>query len=47
LASAIRQLARDEPARRHMGQAAERLISNWTLGNEARNIVSAWHEIAR
>lgn len=47
LASAIRQLARDEPARRHMGQTAERLISNWTLGNEARNIVSAWHEIAR
>jgi glycosyltransferase involved in cell wall biosynthesis len=47
LASAIRQLAGDEPARRHMGQAAERLISNWTLGNEARNIVSAWHEIAR
>jgi glycosyltransferase involved in cell wall biosynthesis len=47
LASAIRQLARDKPARRQMGQAAERLISNWTLGNEARNIVSAWHEIAR
>jgi glycosyltransferase involved in cell wall biosynthesis len=47
LASAIRQLARDEPTRRQMGQAAERLISNWTLGNEARNIVSAWHEIAR
>lgn len=47
LASAIRQLARDEPARRHMGQAAERLISKWTLGNEARNIASAWHEIAR
>jgi glycosyltransferase involved in cell wall biosynthesis len=47
LASAIRQLARDEPARRHMGQAAERLISNWTLGNEVRNIVSAWHEIAQ
>jgi glycosyltransferase involved in cell wall biosynthesis len=47
LVSAIRQLARDEPARRHMGQAAERLISKWTLGNEARNIVSAWHEIAR
>jgi glycosyltransferase involved in cell wall biosynthesis len=47
LTSAIRQLARDEPARRHMGQAAERLISDWTLGNEARNIVSAWHEIAR
>lgn len=47
LASAIRQLARDEPGRRHMGQAAERLISNWTLDNEARNIVSAWHEIAR
>lgn len=47
LASAIRQLAHDEPGRRHMGQAAERLISNWTLGNEARNIVSAWHEIAR
>jgi len=47
LASAIRRLAGDEPARRHMGQSAERLIMNWTLGNEARNIVSAWREIAR
>jgi glycosyltransferase involved in cell wall biosynthesis len=47
LASAMRQLTPDGPARRHMGQAAERLISNWTLGNEVRNIVSAWHEIAR
>jgi glycosyltransferase involved in cell wall biosynthesis len=45
LASAIGQLAQDEPVRHRMGQAAERLISNWTLGNEARNIVSAWHEM--
>jgi glycosyltransferase involved in cell wall biosynthesis len=47
LASAIGQLAQDEPIRHRMGQAAERLISNWTLGNEARNIVSAWHEMIR
>jgi glycosyltransferase involved in cell wall biosynthesis len=47
LASAIGQLAQDEPVRHRMGQAAERLISNWTLGNEARNIVSAWHEMIR
>lgn len=46
LASAIRELAGDEPARRRMGQAAERLISHWTLENEASNIVSAWREIA-
>ncbi len=47
LTEAIRQLVRDAPARRHMGQAAERLISNWTLGNEAKNIMSAWREIVR
>jgi glycosyltransferase involved in cell wall biosynthesis len=47
LTAAMRQLAEDEPTRRQMGQAAEHFISNWTLGNEARNIVSAWHEIGR
>jgi len=47
LAVAMVQLAQDEPVRRRMGQAAERLISHWTLENEARNIVSAWREIAR
>ncbi len=47
LTAAIRQLARDAPARSRMGQAAESLISSWTLGNEARNIVSAWDEIAQ
>jgi glycosyltransferase involved in cell wall biosynthesis len=45
LASAIRRLAREEPDRRRMGLAAENLISNWTLCNEARNIMSAWDEI--
>jgi glycosyltransferase involved in cell wall biosynthesis len=47
LASAIRQLAGDEPARRRMGQAAERLISSWTLENEASNIVCGWRGMAR
>jgi glycosyltransferase involved in cell wall biosynthesis len=47
LAAAIGQLAQDEPVRHRMGQAAERLISKWTLGNEARNIVSTWHEMTR
>jgi glycosyltransferase involved in cell wall biosynthesis len=45
LAAAIRRLAEGEADRRRMGLAAERLISNWTLDNEARNIASAWHEI--
>jgi glycosyltransferase involved in cell wall biosynthesis len=45
LTAAILQLGRNAPARCRMGQAAEHLISNWTLGNEARNIVSAWDEI--
>ena len=47
LTAAIRQLVRDESVRSRMGQAAESLISSWTLGNEARNIVSAWDEIAQ
>jgi glycosyltransferase involved in cell wall biosynthesis len=47
LASAIQQLARAEPDRRRMGLAAEKLISRWTLCNEARNIMSAWDEITR
>jgi len=47
LASAICELTGDDAARRHMGQAAERLISHWTLQNEASNIISAWVEIAR
>ena len=47
LASAIQQLARGEPDRCRMGLAAENLISKWTLCNEARNIMSAWDEIAR
>jgi glycosyltransferase involved in cell wall biosynthesis len=47
LISAILQLVRDAPGRSRMGRAAERAISHWTLGNEARNIVSAWDEMAR
>ena len=47
LTSAILQLVRDAPTRSRMGHAAEKLISNWTLDKEARNIVSAWDEIAR
>jgi glycosyltransferase involved in cell wall biosynthesis len=47
LATAIGRFAQDEPVRHRMGQAAERLISNWTLDNEARNIMSAWHEMIR
>jgi glycosyltransferase involved in cell wall biosynthesis len=47
LTGAIVRLARDETGRRHMGQAAEKLISSWTLGNEARNVISAWGTIAR
>ena len=47
LTSAIRQLVRDAPARIRMGQATERLISDWTLRNEARNIISAWDAIAQ
>jgi glycosyltransferase involved in cell wall biosynthesis len=46
LSAAIRQLARDAPTCGHMGQAAEKLISNWTLENEASNIVKAWGKIA-
>ena len=46
LASAICRLARDAKTRNHMGSAAETLISNWTLDNEARNIISAWRQIA-
>lgn len=45
LTSAILRLARDTSARVHMGHAAEQLISNWTLENEAHNIVSAWGEM--
>jgi hypothetical protein len=29
-----------------MRHAAESLISNWTLGKEAQNIICAWREIA-
>ena len=47
LTSAILQLARDAPARHEMRQAAETLISNWTLADEARNIISAWDAIAQ
>jgi glycosyltransferase involved in cell wall biosynthesis len=47
LAAAMVRLARDEAPRRPMGQAAEKLISSWTLGNEARNVISAWEAIAR
>jgi glycosyltransferase involved in cell wall biosynthesis len=47
LSEAIQQLLRDTAGRRRMGYAARNLISNWTLENEARNIVSAWREIAR
>ncbi len=46
MTAAIRQLVRDAPTRSRMRQAAGDLISSWTLGNEARNIVSAWDEIA-
>ncbi len=47
LTSAILQLARDAATRRRMGQAAESLISNWTLADEARNVISTWDAIAR
>ena len=47
LTGAIRQLVRDAPARSRMRHAAERLISNWTLGKEAQNIICAWREIAQ
>jgi hypothetical protein len=30
-----------------MGHTAEKLISNWTLDNEAHNVISAWGEIAQ
>jgi glycosyltransferase involved in cell wall biosynthesis len=46
LTSAICRLARDALARSRMGHAAEKLVSNWTLDNEARNIVATWGEIA-
>jgi glycosyltransferase involved in cell wall biosynthesis len=47
LTDAIRLLVRDAPARRLMRHAAESLISDWTLGKEARNIVCAWRQIAQ
>jgi glycosyltransferase involved in cell wall biosynthesis len=47
LASAMRQLAQDSSARIRMGRAAENLISNWTVENEAQKIVSAWTEMTR
>ena len=46
LAAAILRLVRDKPERARMAHAAETLISNWTLANEARNITFAWSEIA-
>ena len=47
LTDALQQLVRDAPARSRMRHAAESLISNWTLGNEAQNVVCAWREIAQ
>lgn len=47
LAAAIRRLAGDAGGRERMGQAAELLMSNWTLEHEAQNVASAWREIAR
>jgi glycosyltransferase involved in cell wall biosynthesis len=47
LTDAIRQLVRDAPARNRMRHAAESLISSWTLGKEAQNIIGAWREIAQ
>lgn len=47
LTAAMVRLARDERGRRRMGQAAKRLISPWTLANEARNVISAWEAIAQ
>ena len=46
LAAAMVQLARDEATRRRMGEAAEMLISGWTLANEARNLTTAWKVVA-
>ncbi len=46
LTAAILELADDAPVRRRMGEAAEKLIAEWTLGNEAQNIISAWSGIA-
>jgi glycosyltransferase involved in cell wall biosynthesis len=46
LTNAIRQLVRDAPARGRMRHAAESLISNWTLKEEAQNIICAWRKIA-
>jgi glycosyltransferase involved in cell wall biosynthesis len=36
------QLAQDSEGRRAMGAAGQRLISGWTLEQEARTIVAAW-----
>ena len=47
LTAAILELTGKPQARRQMGQAAEQLISHWTLQNEAHNIVRAWDEIIR
>jgi glycosyltransferase involved in cell wall biosynthesis len=47
LSAAIGQLVRDAPGRSRMGKAGQRLISTWTLGNEARNIMNAWQGTAR
>lgn len=45
LAHAMRQLLTDHDARTRMGANAARLMSHWTLHDEASRIVSAWQAV--
>lgn len=45
LADAMERLVHDAGLRARLGAAASRLISSWTLENEAHNVTAAWQSV--